>query len=87
MSNIPINDTLQDPAVSDKVKMDPNPAYKVLTSNQANKGLGPTYQDLSSYSGKASVSKQKPAGDVNCYEDIVNEQIITMTKNPSYAVP
>ena len=87
MSNIPVYDTVQDPAVSDTVKMDSNPAYQLLTSDQANKEPDPAYQDLSSYSGRASVSKQKPAGDVNYYEDIINEQNIAMTKNPSYAVP
>ena len=103
MSNIPVYDTVPDPAVPDKVKMEsnptyqvltsdhaikePDPAYEVLTSDQANKGPDPAYQDLSSYSGRASASKQKPAGDVNYYEDIINDQNITMTKNPSYAVP
>ena len=103
MSNIPVYDTVPDPGVPDKVKMEsnpayevltsdhaikePDPAYEVLTSDQANKGPDPAYQDFSSYSGRASASKQKPAGDVNYYEDIINEQNITMTKNPSYAVP
>ena len=100
MNDIPLYDAVQDPAVSDTVKMEPNPAYQglpsdhvkmaayqVLTSNQANKEPDPAYQDLSSYTGRASISKQKPAGDVNYYEDIINDQNITMTKNPSYAVP
>ena len=103
MSNIPVHDTVPDSTVSDKVKMESNPAYEVFTpdhtnkgpdpayemlaSDQANKGPDPAYQDLSSYSGRASASKQKPAGDVNYYEDIINDQNITMTKNPSYAVP
>ena len=87
MSNIPVYDTVPDLAVPDKVKMESNPAYQVLASDQANKGPDPAYQDLSSYSGRASASKQKPAGDINYYEDIINDQNITMTKNPSYAVP
>jgi len=103
MSNIPVYDIVQDPAVSDTVKMEPNPAYQglpsdhvrmehnpayqVLTSDQVNKGPDPAYQDMSSYSGRASVSKQKPAGDVSYYEEIINDQNIAMTKNPSYAVP
>ena len=59
--------------VSDKVKMESNPSY----------------QELSSHSGRADVSKQKPAGNVNYYEDIINDQNVAtyMTKNPSYAVP
>ena len=72
---------------SDHTIKEPDPAYEVLASDIANKGSDPAYQDLSSYSGRASVGKQKPAGDVNYYEDIINEQNITMTKNPSYAVP
>ena len=121
MSTILNYDTVPDPAVSDKVKMESNPAYQVLTSDhdhtnkrpdpayevlapdlankgpdpayqvvtsdQPNKGPDPAYQDMSSYSRRASASKQKPAGDVNYYEDIINDQNITMTKNPSYAVP
>ena len=103
MNDIPDYDAVQDHEISDTVKMEPNPAYQglpsdhvkmetnpayqVLASDQANKEPDPAYQDLSSYSGRASASKQKPAGDVNHYEDIINEQNITMTKNPSYAVP
>ena len=102
-NNIPFYDSIQDYEASDAVKMEPNPAYQglppnnvkmetnpayqVLTSDQANKGPDPAYQDISSFSGRASVSKQKPAGDVNYYEDIINDQNITMTENPSYAVP
>ena len=77
MSSIPVYDTVPDPAVSDKVKMEsnpvyqvlisdydhtnkgPDPAYEVLASDLANKGADPAYQDMSSYSGRASVSKQK----------------------------
>ena len=105
MSTIPVYDTVPDPVVSDKVKMESNPAYQVLTSDHdhtnkrpdpayellasdlANKGPDPAYQDLSSYSGRASISKQKLAGDVNYCEDIINDQNITMNENPSYAVP
>ena len=47
----------------------------------------PSYQELSSHSGRVDVSKQKPAGNVNYYEDIINDQNVAMTKNPSYAVP
>ena len=119
-NNIPVYDAVQDPEVSDTVKMEPNPAYQgipsdqvkietnpayqvitsdhehtnegpdpayeVLASNLANKGPNSAYQDLSSYSGSTSASKQKP-GDVNYYENIINDQNITMTMNPSYAVP
>ena len=116
-NNIPVYDTVQDPEVvkmepnpayqgipSDQVKMETNPAYQVITSDHeytnegpdpayevlasdlANKGPFSAYQDLSSYSGSASASKQKP-GDVNYYGDIINDQNITMTINPSYAVP
>ena len=46
--------------------------------------MEPSYQELSFYS---NVSKQKPAGNVNYYEDIINDQNVAMTKNPSYAVP
>ena len=83
MRNIPVYATVQDP-VSDKVKMETNPAYQELPSKKA---PDPAYQELSSYSGRASVSKQKPAGDVNYYEDIINDQNVTMTENPSYSVP
>ena len=86
MRNIPVYDTVQDP-VSDKVKMDTNPAYQELPSDQVKKGPDPAYQELSSYTGRASVSKQKPAGDVNYYEDIIMDQNVTMTENPSYSVP
>ena len=61
--------------------METNPAYQELPSEKG------AYQELSSYTGRASVSKQKPVGDVNHYEDIINDQNITMTENPSYAVP
>ena len=87
MSTIPVYDTVQDPAVSDKVKMEANLAYQMLTSNQVYNEPDPAYQDLSSHSGRASVNKQKPAGDVSYYENFINEQNITMNKNPSYAVP
>ena len=85
MSNIPVYNTVQDPVASDKVKMETNPAYQVLSSDQNRKGPDPAYQELSSHSGRANVSK--PAGNVNYYEDIINDQNITMTENPSYAVP
>ena len=104
MSNIPVYDVVQDPAVSDKVKMEVNPAYQVLssdqvkmesnpayqvltTSDQVKMESNPAYQELSSHSSRADVSKQKPAGNVSYYEDIVNDQNIPMTKNPSYALP
>ena len=86
MSNIPVYDIVQDP-VSDKVEMEPNPSYHVLTSDQVKMEPNPSYQELSSHSGRADVSKQKPAGNVNYYEDIINDQNVAMTKNPSYAVP
>ena len=86
MSNIPVYDIVQDP-VSDKVKMEPNPSYQVLTSDQVKMEPNPSYQELSCHSGRADVSKQKPARNVNYYEDIINDQNIAMTKNPSYAVP
>ena len=98
MSNIPVYDTVQDPAVSDKVKMETNPAYQVITSHQVKmetnpayqempsdqnrKGPDPAYQELSTHSGRANV-----AGDVSYYEDIIKDQNIKMTENPSYAVP
>ena len=87
MSNIPLYDVVQDPAVSDKVIMEPNPAYQVLTSDQVKMQSNPAYQELSSHSGRADVSKQQPAGNVNYYEDIINDQNIPMTENPSHAVP
>ena len=103
MTNIPVYDVVQDTAVSDKVKMEPNPAYQVLTSdhvkmesNPAYQALtsdqvkmesNPAYQELSSHSGRDDVSKQQPAGNVNYYEDIINDQNIPMTENPSYALP
>ena len=87
MSNIQVYDTVQDPPVSDKVKMEPNPAYQVLTSDQVKMEPNPAYQELSSHSGRADVNVQKPAGNVNLYEDIINDQNIPMTENPSYAVP
>ena len=46
MSNIPVYDTAQDPAVSDKVKMKSNPVYQEMPSDQ---GPDPAYQDLSSH--------------------------------------
>ena len=58
---------------SDQVKMEPNPAHQLVASNQANKGPDPAYQYLSSYTGRASASKQKPAGNVNDYVEIINE--------------
>ena len=87
MSNIPVYDVVQDTAASDKVIMEPNPAYQVLTSDQVKMEPNPAYQELSSYSGRADVSKQKSAGNVNYYEDIINDQNIAMTENPSYALP
>ena len=88
MTNIPVYDVVQDTAASDKVKMESNPAYQVLTSDQVKMmESNPAYQELSSHSGRADVSKQKPAGNVNYYEDIINDQNIPMTENPSYAVP
>ena len=102
-NNIPVYDDVQDPVISNTVKMEPNPAYQGLpsdhvkmetnsayqlsASDQTNKGPDSAYQELSSYTRRASASKQKPAGNVNYYEEIINEQNITMTKNPSYAVP
>ena len=87
MTNIQVYDTVQDPAVSDKVKMESNPAYQVLTSDQVKMEANPAYQELSSHSGRADVSKQKPAGSINYYEDIINDQNVPMTENPSYAIP
>ena len=74
MSNIPVYDVVQDPGVSDKVIMEPNPAYQVLTSDQVKMESNPAYQvltsdqvkmesnpayqELSSHSGRADVSKQ-----------------------------
>ena len=72
---------------SDQVKMEPNPSYQVLTSDQVMMEPNPSHQESSSHSGRADVRKQKPAGNVNYYEDIINDQNIAMTKNPSYAVP
>ena len=34
MTNIPVYDDIQDPAISDRVKMDPNLPYQVLTTDQ-----------------------------------------------------
>ena len=85
MRNIPVYDIVQDSAVPDKVKMETNPAYKEIPSDQNRKGPDPAYQEISLHSGRANVSK--PAGDVNYYEEIINDQNITMTENPSYAVP
>ena len=72
---------------SDKVKMEPNPSYRVWTSDQVKMEPNPSYQQSSSHSGRADVSKQKLAGNVNYYEDIIIDQNVAMTKNPSYAVP
>ena len=33
MTNIPVYDTVENQPVSDKVKINPNPAYQVLTSD------------------------------------------------------
>ena len=85
MSNIPVYNTVQDPVASDEVKMETNPAYKEISADQNRKGPDPAYQEISLHSGRANVSK--PAGDVNYYEEIINDQNITMTENPSYAVP
>ena len=87
MTNIPLYETVHDPSVSDKVKMEFNPAYQVLTSDQVKMESNPAYQELSSHSVRADVSKQKPAGSVNYYKDIINDQNIPMTENPSYAIP
>ena len=87
MTNIPLYETVHDPPVSDKVKMESNPAYQMLTSDQVKMKSNPAYQELSSHSGKADVGKQKPAGSVNYYEDIINDLNIPMTENPSYAIP
>ena len=86
MSNIPVYDIVQEPAVSDKVKMQSNPAYQVLTSDTVKMQSNPAYGELSSHSGRTNVSKQTPTGDVN-YEDVVDNQNVKMTENPSYAVP
>jgi len=51
--------------------METNPGC-LLASDQANKGPDPVYQDFSSYSVRPSVNKQKPAGDVYYYQDIIN---------------
>ena len=48
MSIIPVYDTVQDPAVSDKVKMETNPACQEMPSDQNRKGPDPAYQELSS---------------------------------------
>ena len=80
MNNIPFYDSIQDYEVSDAVKMEhnpayqglppdhvkmeTNPAYQVLTFDQVHKGPDPAYPDMSSFSGRACVGKQKPAGDV-----------------------
>ena len=56
-----------------------------MPSDQNRKGPDPAYQEISSHSGRANVNK--PAGDVNYYEDIISDQNIKMTENPSYAVP
>ena len=77
-------DVVQDPAICDEVKIEPNSAYQVLRSDQVKMKSNPAYQELSSHSARANVSKQKPAGNV---EDIINDQNISMTNNPSYAFP
>ena len=82
MSNIPVYDTAQGPAVYDEVKMKSNPAYQEMPSDQ---GPDPAYQDLPYHSARANVSK--PAGDVNYYEDIIDDQNIKLTENSSYTVP
>ena len=87
MANIPVYETVQDPAESDKVKMESNSAYQVLKSDQVKMESNPAYKELSSQSGRADVSKQKPAGSVSYYEDIINDQNVPMTENPSYAIP
>ena len=84
MRNISAYDTVQYPAVSDKVKMETNPAYREMPSDQNMKCPDPAYSDLSSWK---SYNVTKPVGDVNHYEDIINDQNIKMTENPSYAVP
>ena len=56
--------------------VEPNPSYQVLTTDQVEMAA---YQELSSHSGRADVSKQKPAGSVDYYEDIINDQNV-----PSY---
>ena len=86
MTNIPVYDTVQDPPVSDKVTINPNPTYQVSTCDKVKMESNPAYQELSSHSGRADVSKQKPAGHVNYYEDI-NDQNIPKAKNPAYAIP
>ena len=62
MSFIPVYNTVQDPVASDKVKMETNPAYQVLSSDQNRKGPDPVYQELPLHSGRANVSE--PAGNV-----------------------
>ena len=57
MSSIPVYDIVQD-SVSDKVMMDLNPSYQVLTSDQVKMESNPSYQELLSHSGRADVSKQ-----------------------------
>ena len=89
MSDIPgpVYDDVQYPT-SVKVKVESNPAYQALTSDQVKMESNPSYQELSPHSGRAAnVSKQQPAGTVPYYEDIINDQNVTMTNNPSYAVP
>ena len=68
--------------------MDPNPAYQASTGDdQIMMEANPAYQELSSHSGRADVSEQKPAGSVHHYEEISIDQNIPMTENPSYSVP
>ena len=45
MVNIPIYDTVQDP-VSDKVKMEANPSYQVLSPDKVKMEANPAYQVL-----------------------------------------
>ena len=66
MSNIPTYDIVQaEPTVSDKVKMQSNPAYQVLTSDTVKMQSNPAYGELSSHSERTNVSKPTPTGDVN----------------------
>ena len=81
MSNIPTYDIVQDP-----VKVQPNPAYQV-TSDVVKMQSNPAYQELSYHTGGVNVTKQKPVGNVSYYDDIINDQNIKMTENPSYALP
>ena len=51
--------------------------YQVLTPDQVKMEDNPAYQILSSHSGRTDVSKQKPAGNVDYYEDTINDQNIS----------